>query len=95
VRRYGFGMNGGGLLLLAFCFLALVGIVLLVVLVLQTHRAPASQPPTAPPGAWPPPQAPQAPTAPPSQARTILDERLARGEIGVEDYQRLRAALDA
>lgn len=32
--------------------------------------------------------------APPS-ARTILDERLARGELDVDEYRHLRAQLDA
>jgi hypothetical protein len=79
-------MNGG-FLLLGFCFLALVGIVLLVVLVLQPSRST----PPPPPAAWAPP-----PVGPPAvtPARAILDERLARGEITVEEYQRLRAALD-
>jgi putative membrane protein len=79
-------MNGG-FLLLGFCFLALVGIVLLVVLVLQPSRT-APQPP---PAAWAPPPVGPPPVTP---ARAILDERLARGEITVEEYQRLRAALD-
>lgn len=35
-----------------------------------------------------------APPAPPPQARDVLDERLARGEIDVEDYHRRRTAID-
>lgn len=31
----------------------------------------------------------------PERARTILDERFARGEVSVEEYQKLRAALRA
>ena len=31
---------------------------------------------------------------PPAGAREILDERLARGEISVDEYHRLRGALD-
>ena len=31
---------------------------------------------------------------PPGDARRILDERLARGEIGPEEYQRLRDLID-
>jgi putative membrane protein len=31
--------------------------------------------------------------SPPQNARDILDERLARGEIDVDEYQRLRDAL--
>lgn len=35
------------------------------------------------------------PTSPPQNPRDILDERLARGEIDVDEYQRLRDALEA
>ncbi len=31
----------------------------------------------------------------PEQARAVLDGRLARGEVSVEEYQKLRAALRA
>ena len=31
----------------------------------------------------------------PERARAILDERFARGEVSVEEYQKLRAALRA
>ena len=34
------------------------------------------------------------PLSPPQTARDILDERLARGEIDVDEYQRLRDALE-
>ena len=34
------------------------------------------------------------PVAPPLTPRQILDERLARGETSVEDYEKARAALD-
>jgi len=33
-------------------------------------------------------------TAPRTTARDVLDERLARGEIDIDEYQRRRAALD-
>ena len=33
------------------------------------------------------------PLASPDSARAILDERFARGELPVEEYQKLRAAL--
>lgn len=98
-RGYMFN-SGGGLLLIAFFLLAVLGIGLLVLLALAPHRTAATAPPL-PPGAYAAP-APPAPTGPPagwpapalSPARAILDERLARGEVPVEEYQRLRAALE-
>jgi putative membrane protein len=35
------------------------------------------------------------PVLPPSDARRVLDERLARGEIEPEDYQRRRELIDS
>ncbi len=35
------------------------------------------------------------PTQPPSDARRILDERLARGEIDPDEYQHLRDLIDS
>jgi putative membrane protein len=84
-RGYGLGY-GGGLLLLLLVLMVLLGLALLLAVVLLPRRSAA-------PVATAPLQAP-ALAAAPSPARVIIDERLARGEISVEEYQQLRAALE-
>jgi putative membrane protein len=86
-RGVGFGF-GGVLLIALFVLMALLGLALLLAVVLLPHRATATVGPAPAQTLAPPPAAPSA-------ARVILDERLARGEITVEEYQRLRAALEA
>jgi putative membrane protein len=54
-----------------------------IVLIIWAVRYFASRPTVLPP----------APPAPPTP-RQILDERLARGETTVEEYEKARAALD-
>ena len=60
-----------------------VGVVVLVRGLALLRRVPARS-------VADPPQAPAAPTT----ARSVLDERLARGEVDVEEYRRRRAVLD-
>jgi putative membrane protein len=93
-RGFAFGA-GGGLLMIALLMVALLGLALLVVLVVAPRRPAAPAPPVPMVGA-PGSIGPQYPPPHPalSPARAILDERLARGEIQVEEYQRLRAALE-
>ncbi|MDQ7991876.1 MAG: hypothetical protein AAGC63_07325 [Propionicimonas sp.] len=80
-------MHFGTMLLLA------LGIALLVIWLVKRRKHnhhPGAHHPGWQPGSPPfPPQPPQ----PPSSALQILDERLARGDIDVDDYLTRRAAL--
>jgi len=97
-RGYMYGA-GGGLLMFGLFLVVAVGIALLVLLVLGPRRAAVTAHSQPTPFAPPPSQYATGPVGWPapatSPARAILDERLAKGEITVEEYQRLRAALDA
>jgi hypothetical protein len=89
---YGWGYGGGqGLwwLLGMICVGVLVGA--LIGWITSRNRGGQQPPPQA--VTWQPPQ-PAAPVPPPRpNPHDILRERLARGEISVEDYERVRAAL--
>ena len=84
--------NGRGIFMLVICALLVGLIVWLVVSSNRRHHAPAAQPQQ--PHVGPAPLAAAKPTA-----QQILDERLARGEIEVDDYrarlEALRAASDS
>ncbi|HEY5185478.1 MAG TPA: SHOCT domain-containing protein [Actinomycetes bacterium] len=82
-RRGAAGLGPAGWLLAALLLLTLAAVVVLVVVLLATRRS------TQPQGS-----ASTPPAAGPSAARVLLDERLARGEIDPEDYQRRRALLE-
>jgi len=86
---HGYGMGWGWLV----AFLALLALAALIVLVVRsfTAGAPPGTPPGAPPG--PPPSHGQL-SPPRSNARAILDERLARGEVTPDEYREIRRALD-
>ena len=75
------GIGGPGHLLLFLGMIFFWGGV--VVLAIWAIRSFANRPSVLPP-------APQAPLTP----RQILDERLARGETTVADYEKARAALE-
>lgn len=82
----GVGWWGLGLGMVIFWVLVIVAVVLAV-------RWPTAQArPTAPPTGWAPQHDPV--PRPASDARRILDERLARGEIDEETYRRTRALVD-
>ncbi|MCV2395724.1 SHOCT domain-containing protein [Actinotalea sp. M2MS4P-6] len=94
---YGTGMSGFGWMGMGLFWLVLIGLIVwLVVRLLPSHnqpQAPQQLPPVAP-------VAPQAPTPPPVAAHggagpalDILDKRLASGEIDVETYRSVRAAI--
>ena len=81
-------MNGGGamtgvwVLVLVLLSLALIAVVANLYLHLSPRRGDATAP-----------TAPAAPAGP--EARSILDRRLALGEITAEEYASVRAALEA
>jgi len=91
---HGYGMAWGWV----GAFLALLALAALIVLVVRsfTAGAPPGTPPRTPPGAPPGPQPPSyGQILPPrSNARAILDERLARGEVTPDEYREIRRALD-
>ncbi|MGZ4480347.1 MAG: hypothetical protein ACXVW2_17160 [Nocardioidaceae bacterium] len=73
-------MGSYGLLVAFLVFLLVLGAVAGLVAWLLTRGArPAPPPPRA---------------APATQARAVLDDRLARGEIDVAEYRERRAALE-
>lgn len=79
---YGYGMGWGWILIL----FGLLAVAALIVLVVRSFTAgPPSPPPGPPPTHGRPPQ---------SNARAILEERLARGEITPDEYREIRRALD-
>lgn len=79
---YGYGMGWGWILIL-FGLLAVAALVVLVV------RSFTAGPPSPPPG-----QPPTHGQPPGSNARAILEERLARGEVTPDEYREIRRALD-
>jgi len=87
---HGYGMAWGWV----GAFLALLALAALIVLVVRSFTAGA--PPGTPPGAPPGPQPQSYGQIPPprSNARAILDERLARGEVTPDEYREIRRALD-
>ena len=95
---YGWHFAGSGVwwILGLLCFIVLVGgIVWLVATVSrrdQHHPGQPWQPPYQAPG-MPPPQPGVPPVPPRPSPHDILRERLARGEVTVEEYERVRAAL--
>ena len=81
--------GGAGLwwLLGLICFIVLVAAVVWALVVLtRGHQAPPHQP-------WQPPYPGVPPVPPRSLPHDILRERLARGEITVEEFERTKAAL--
>jgi len=81
---HGYGMGWGW----AIAILVLLALAALVVLVVRSFTAgsPGSAPPQGPPtsGGMPP----------RSAARSIAEERLARGEISPDEYREIVRALD-
>lgn len=92
----GGGMMGGGFgaLWMGLLWLLLIGgLVALAVAVLR--RPQAGQQPTAGPRDSVPAPAPSTPADAAASAQAILDERLARGDLDVQDYsERSRALRD-
>lgn len=80
---YGYGMGLGWLWLI----LALLGLAALIVLVVRSFT-------TGPPPGSPPAHGPHPGQPPRSNARAILEERLARGEVTPDEYREIRRALD-
>ena len=82
---HGYGMAWGWVA----AFLALLALAALILLVVRSFtadpRGPAGPPSGPPPGHG---------TQPRSDARAILDERLARGEVTPDEYREIRRALD-
>ena len=76
------GWGAGGLLFMGLMMLVFWGGLAWVIVTLLRH--PTASPRDA--GNPPPPQAPT--------AKALLDERLARGDIDVEDYRARREALE-
>ncbi len=74
----GYGYPGAGLLMMFLLVVLVLGLIVAVVFSYLVRRP-------FPPGSGG--------KADPSSARTILDERFAKGELDVEEYQRDRAAL--
>jgi putative membrane protein len=79
---YGYGMGGMWLWWL-FGLLLVVGLVLLAVLVVRSLAGGTGSGAPSAPG-----------PLPPSQAREILDERYARGEVSTEEYHERLRSLD-
>lgn len=75
------GWGVGGMLAGTLLFLVFCGLVVVAVLA-ATRGAGRTAPPASPP-----------PSAPGGDAARVLDDRLARGEIDVEEYRARRAAL--
>jgi putative membrane protein len=74
----GYGYPGAGLLMMFLLVVLVLGLIVAAVVSYLVGRPFGSDP---------------GGKADPSSARTILDERFARGELDVEEYQRDRAAL--
>ena len=74
---WGGGMGPGGWTLMIIFWIALIALIGVAI----ARLFPSAQP--GPPSAEPPTQTP----------RQLLDERLARGDIDVETYERLRKVL--
>lgn len=70
-------MTAGGVLLMVLLIFAVLG-VLAALVYLLVREAPARRPRPLHPG---------------HDARNVLDDRLARGDIDVEDYERRRSLL--
>lgn len=83
-------MNGGGVAMgFGVLVLVLLGLALLAVVAnLYLHVSPRHGTPGAPTASGP-----VAPAE--TEARRVLDRRLALGEVSTEDYSAIRAALDA
>ena len=99
-----FGFGGAGVLWPVIMLLFWVAVILLIVWAVARlfptsdgggrHRhgpPPPGMPP--PPEGFPPAHSPR-PNAGHGEARRILDERLARGEIDTDTYRRIRAELE-
>lgn len=85
------GWSGGGLGLIMAAPVAIIIAILIIILVAISDR-PSSI------GGVAPYQAPYSPTYPPvpppsSDSLTILDRRLASGEISIEEHNRIKAVL--
>jgi putative membrane protein len=88
---WGYGMGGGGwLLMTALWFVMIVVVVAAVTWIFPRATSQRVPPPTSTAPTFSPPTS-AAPTS--TTARQILDERLARGEIDVETYRTLRDEL--
>jgi len=74
--------------------LVIAGLVALIIWISRSRRTghPVAAAPAPPVGASP---TTVAAVAPPVDARRILDERLARGDIDPDDYRARREALDS
>ena len=86
---YGPGMSGLGWLVMGLFWLALIGVI--VWLVIRLLPGSAQQTPT--PTIAPPTGAGQHSDGAAGPALEILDQRLARGEIDVETYRSIKAAI--
>ncbi|MCB2176370.1 MAG: hypothetical protein KQH57_11225 [Actinomycetales bacterium] len=88
---YGTGMGGFGWMGMGLFWLVLIGVIVWLVVRLLPGRAqqtPSAAPPVVPPtGGGPQDDVPAGP------ALEILDHRLARGEVDVETYRTIRAAI--
>jgi putative membrane protein len=84
--RYGMGMGWGWLWVILPIILVVAAIIVLVVLLTRTSPGSAHHPGALPPDLRAGP--------PPSPARTIVEERLARGEITPDEYREIVRALD-
>lgn len=84
VARHGAaGLGVAGWLLAVLLLLSLAAVVVLVAVLVAARRSTQPQASASVPSG-----------AGTSAARVLLDERLARGEIDPEDYQRRRALLE-
>jgi putative membrane protein len=83
---YGMGMGVGW-------FGVVLGLLALAALTILVVRSFTTGPPPGPPPGSPPMQHGQTPPGG-SNARAIVEERLARGEITPDEYREIRRALD-
>lgn len=84
--RYGMGMGWGWIWVILPIILIVAAVIVLVVLLTRTGAGSAHHPGALPPD--------HRAAPPPSPARTIVEERLARGEITPDEYREIVRALD-
>jgi uncharacterized membrane protein len=85
--RYGMGMGWGWIWVILPLLLIVGAIVVLVILLTRTSAGSTHHPPGSSP-------ADHRFGPPPTPARTIVEERLARGEITPDEYREIVRALD-